>query len=308
MTSRAGKRIVSFVVVTALTTTVMAGTFTLSAAANATTSPATGLARELLTQVILPPEAVLAHPSTTVVCQCEDSSGTVTAEHRYYIVPGTPTSVEKFLTSHIPAGGSYDGSVGKSSTNDSPPVLSIAITYRTNGPNLYLKQLAYSMTRRTSSTSWLRVDSQIIWVPSRNKSQMISHPVSAVVTGYKLTALSGSRGNVRVDLAGSALAKLIDKFNALPLGPINNCMEDLGGFSIALSLKGGQHLQIYNGYCAGSFDIVSAPTGNPKFGYQVSDRSCSFMRAVVSLFPGASVPGSRSALHSCEVWSKTLNS
>lgn len=307
MTSRAGKRIFRIVVVSALTTTVLAATFTLSAAASATASPAAGLARALLTQVIVPPTAVLAHPSTTVVCQCEDSSGTVTAEHRYYIVPGTPASVEKFLTSHIPAGGSFDGSVGKSSSNDSPPVLSIAITYRTNGPHLYLKQLAYSMTRRTSSTSWLRVDSQIIWVPSRSKSQMISHPVSAEVTGYKVTALSGSRGNVRVDLAGSALAKLIDKFNTLPLGPTNNCMEDLGGFSIMLTLKSGQHLQIFNGFCAGSFDFVSAPNGNPKFGYQVSDRSCSFMRAVVALFPAASVPGSRSALHSCEVWSKSLN-
>jgi hypothetical protein len=164
------------------------------------------------------------------------------------------------------------------------------------------------MTRRTSSTSWLRVDSQIVWVPSRKKSQLISHPVSAVVTGYKVTALSGSRGNVRVDLAGTALTKLIEQFNTLPLGPNNLCMEDLGGFSITLTLKNGEHIQIFNGFCAGSFDSVSAPTGNPKFGYRVSDRSCGFMRAVVALFPTASVPGSQSALHSCEVWSKSINS
>lgn len=308
MTSRAGKRIFKFVAVSALTITVVASMFTLGTSAGATTSPATGLARELLTQVILPPKAVLAHPATTVVCQCEDSSGTVTSEHRYYIVPGSPARVEKFLTSHIPSGGSFDGSVGKSSSNDSPPVLSIAITYRTNGPHLYLKQLAYSMTRRTSSTSWLRVDSQIGWVPSRSTSQMISHPVAAVVTGYKVTALSGSRGDVRVDLAGTALAKLIKKFNALPLGPNNLCMEDLGGFSITLTLQNGERLQIFNGFCAGSFDSVSLPTGSSTTSYRVSDRTCSFMRAVVSLFPATSVPGSRSALHSCEVWSKSINS
>jgi hypothetical protein len=32
------------------------------------------------------------------------------------------------------------------------------------------------------------------------------------------------------------------------------------------------------------------------------------MRAVVALFTANSVPGSRSALHSCEVWSKSINS
>jgi hypothetical protein len=265
------------------------------------------LAHELLAQIIVPPAAVLAHPTTAVVCQCVVASGTVTSEHRYYIVPGSPANVEEFLSTHIPHGGRFDGK-GISGSSDAPPVLSMTITYRANGPHIYLKQLAYSMTRRTSSTSWLRVDSQVVWIPSRNKSETISHPIAAVVTGYRVTALSGSRGNVRIDLAGSALSKLIDIFNALPLGPNNHCMEDLGGFSITLTLKSGQHLQIYNGYCAGSFDSVSAPTGNPTFGYQVSDRSCAFMRAVVALFPAKSVPGSKSALHSCEVWSKSINS
>ncbi|MGA2968232.1 MAG: hypothetical protein ABSE75_00320 [Acidimicrobiales bacterium] len=307
MGSRVGKRIFKFVAVSALTTTVAAGMFTVIATpANADESPATALARELLTQVIVPPAAVLAHPATAVVCQCVVASGTVTSEHRYYIVPGTPTSVEEFLSTHIPNGGRFDGK-GVNGSSDAPPVYSMTIAYRANGPHIYLKQLAYSMTRRTSSTSWLRVDSQIVWVPRRTKSEMISHPVSAIVTGYKVTALSGSRGNVRVDLAGSALTTLIDRFNTLPLGPNNLCMEDLGGFSIALTLRDGEHLQIFNGFCAGSFDSVSAPTGNPKFGYRVSDRSCSFMRAVVGLFPAASVPGSRSALHSCEVWSKSID-
>ena len=309
MTSGMATRVLRMIALSALATSVSSGATLLSvSAASAKTAPGVNLARELLTQVIVPPTAVLAHPNTAVVCQCEYASSTVTSEHHYYIVPGSPTNVEGFLTTHIPKGGSYDGSVSTSSSNNAPPVLSIAITYRANGPHLYLKQLAYSMTRRTDSTTWLRVDSQIVWVPRRSTSQKISQPISAVVTGYKVTALSGTSGNVRIDLAGSALAKLIDQFNALPLGPNNMCMENLGGFSILLTLKNGKHLQIFNGYCAGSFDSVSAPTGNPKFGYRVTDRSCGFMRGVVSLFPAASVPGSRSALHQCEIWSKTNNS
>jgi hypothetical protein len=309
MTSHTGKLVQRMVAITVLATAVASGAAFLGVnSAGAKTAPGVNLARELLTHVIVPPKAVLAHPATSVVCQCEDSMSTITAEHRYYIVSGSPTSVEHFLTTHIPKGGRYDGSVGRSSSNDAPPVLSIAITYRASGPHVYLKQLAYSMTRRSASTTWLRVDGQVVWVPSRSKSQRISQAVSAAVTGYKVTALSGNRGNVRVDLTGPALTQIVNQFNSLPLGPNEMCMEDLGGFSIMLTLKDGTKLQIFNGFCAGSFDTISAPTGNPKFGYRVSDRSCSFMRAVVSLLPAASVPGSRSALHSCEVWSKSINS
>jgi len=308
MTSRFAQCVLKVVAVTVLTASVASSATLLGVSAvSAKTAPGVTLARELLSHVIVPPTAVLAHPTSAVVCQCAVASGTVTSEHHYYIVPGSPANVEKFLSTHIPKGGRFD-SKGTSGSNDAPPVLSMTISFHANGPHVYLKQLAYSMTQRSSSTSWLRVDSQIAWVPSRSKSQMISGPVTAVITGYKVTALSGTSGNVRINVSGKPLVKLIDQFNALPLGPNNMCMEDLGGFSIMLTLTNGKHLQIFNGFCAGSFDSLSAPTGNPKFGYRVADRSCSFMRAVVALFTANSVPGSRSALHSCEVWSKSINS
>ena len=137
----------------------------------------------------------------------------------------------------------------------------------------------------------------------------MSDPVSATVTGYKVTALSGNSGDVRINLSGRALTKLIDEFNALPLGPTNLCMEDLGGFSVSLTLKSGEHLQISNGFCDGSFDEVSSPTSslNGTF-YEVSDHSCEFMRAVVSLLAETPAAGSRAALHQCEVWSKATSS
>jgi hypothetical protein len=276
--------------------------------AGAKIAPGIYLARELLTHVIVPPRATLAHPATDVVCQCAYSASDVSAVHHYYIVPESAKDVEKYLTTHIPQGATYDGSVGTSSSNNAAPVLSIIFTYRVNGPHVYLKQLAYSMTQRTSSTSWLRVDSQIVWVPSRTASQKISQPVSAVLTGYKVSGLSGTSGDVRIDLTGKTLANLINQFNELPLGPNNMCMEDLGGFSMTLTLKSGAHLQIFNGFCAGSFDSVSVPNGNSQSRYQVSDHSCGFMGSVVSLLPAASVPGSRAALRQCEIWSKTIDS
>jgi hypothetical protein len=285
--------------------------FAVATSAGASASPATSLAQRLLDEAVIPTGAVLAHPATAVVCQCAGTpdNRALTTRHRYYIVPGPPTGVEKFLTTHIPKGGSFGGSVGTSSSSNGPTVTSLAITYRANGPHLYLKQLAYSMTQRTSSTSWLRIDSQIVWIPSRTQSETVSDPVSAKLTGYKVTALSGNSGDVRINLSGRTLTKLIDDFNALPLGPTNLCMEDLGGFTMSLTLESGEHVQISNGFCAGSFDEVSSPTSNLNHTfYEVSDHSCGFMRAVVSLLAATPAAGSRAALHQCEVWSKATSS
>jgi hypothetical protein len=312
MISRVHEQLRRAALITCLLSLAWSSTFVLAPLSiSAATSPATQLAQELLNDAITPPAAVLAHPSTTVLCQCEGAPamGTVTTEHRYYIISGPPTGVENYLTTHIPKGGTYNGSVDTTNSSNGLGIISIAITYRANGPHVYLKQLAYSMTKRTSSTSWLRIDSQIVWVPSRTKSETVSDPFSATITGYKMAALSGNSGDVRIHLSGRKLTKLVNEFNALPLGPTNACMEDSSGFTMSLTLKSGEQLQIFNGFCGGPFDEVIPPTGNLNdVRYRVSDHSCDFMRAVMSLFPATSAAGSHAALHSCEAWLKTSNS
>jgi hypothetical protein len=283
--------------------------FVLTFTAAATSSPAPSLALRLLDSAVIPPDAVLAHPNSgDAICQC---AGTpivqpFTSEHRYYIVPGTPAAIEKYLTTHIPKGGSYDGSAGTSTSANSAPVDSIAIIFPASGPHVYLKQLAYSFTPKTSTTSWLRVDGQIVWVPSRSARQKVPAARSATVTGYEKTALSGTSGAVNIKLSGKKLTQLIAEFNALPLGPENRCMENLTGFSISLRLKDGTHLQIDNGFCAGAFDSVSKITG-AKSGvdYTLSDPSCHFIDDVVALFASMSVKGTHEALSGCHSWSKT---
>jgi hypothetical protein len=309
MVREGGRRAKAILIVAALS---MASVpFTVAAPAGASTSPAPTLAQRLLDEAVIPTDAVVAHPVTAVVCQCAGAPdvAALTTRHQYYVVPGSPGALESFLTRHLPVGGSFDGSVGTSSSSNGSEVKSIAITFRAIGPHLYLKQLAYSITQRTSSTSWLRIDSQIVWVPSRTQSETVSNPVSATVTGYERTALSGNSGDVRINLSGRTLAKLINEFNTLPLGPTNLCMENLGGFSMSLTLKSGEHVQIFNGFCGGSFDEVSSPTSNLNGArYEVSDHSCGFMRAVVSLFATTTAAGTREALHQCEVWSKASDS
>jgi hypothetical protein len=118
VTSRIAQRVFRVVAVTALTVSV--ATLLGVSTASAKTAPGVNLAHELLAQIIVPPAAVLAHPTTAVVCQCVVASGTVTSEHRYYIVPGSPANVEKFLSTHIPHGGRFDGKVDTTGSSDAP--------------------------------------------------------------------------------------------------------------------------------------------------------------------------------------------
>jgi hypothetical protein len=283
-------------------------TFVAPLSADAKSTPAQLLAQKLLDAAIIPPGAVLAHPvAGDVICQCAGTPSVQPffAEHHIYIVPGPPTAVEQFLTTHIPKGGSYDGSTGTSGGPNGAGIISIAITYPARGPHVYLKQLAYSMTKKNSSSSWLRVDSQIVWVPNRAADQEVPAAVSATITGYQKTALSGTSGDVKIQLSGKKLATLVTQLNALPLGPENRCMEDLTGFAISLRLKNGERLQISNGFCAGAFDSVTAITGNENaVNYVLSDPSCHFIDDVATLFP-SSVKGTHEAQSGCQSWSKS---
>jgi hypothetical protein len=279
--------------------------------AGATASPATAIARALLNDAIVPTNAHQVHPSTAIVCQCAgtpDVAGLVTL-HRYFVVAGPPTAVETFLTRHVPRGAHYDGSTGTSTTSNGNGIISITMTYPANGPHVYLRQLAYSMTRRNATTSWLRIDAQVVWIPSRTSAQSLTGVVAAAVTGYKNVGLMGSSGDVTIHVAGKKLATLVGAFNSLPLGPRNGCMESLNGFNITFSLKSGARLHVVNGFCAGSFDSLSPPAGALGGAtYVLSDNSCTFFTYVTSLLQRSSVAGTRDALHQCETWAKGARS
>lgn len=265
-------------------------------------SPATPVARALLNMAIVPPNAKLVHPAKSVVCQCSgipaDLQYLVTL-HRYFVVPGSPASVEEFLVTHVPKGGVEGGEI------NSGAIISNTTGFPANGPHVYLRQLAYSMTSRNASSSWLRIDSQITWVPSRTPSQVVTGAVSATAIGYKSVDLAGSSGATKVYVSGRKLTALLHALNSLPLGPQIGCMDDLIGIDLKILLKRGVAIQVYNGSCAGQYDSVSTQAGNlNETLYSLSDTSCALIKEVVSLFGNAPVTGTREALHNCEAWIK----
>jgi hypothetical protein len=275
--------------------------------AGASPSPAVSLARQLLNEAVLPPSAVLVHPSTVVVCQCEGapSGGPTTSLHRYYIVAGAPASIESYLSSHVPTGAVYGGG-GTTQTRGAAEILSTAIIFPSNGPHLYLKQLAYSMTTRTASTSWLRVDSEVVWIPNRSAAQEVTGVVSATATGYQTTGLMGSTGAAAVQLDGTQLADFVHVVNQLPLAPRIVCMENVNAFQVTLRLNDGDSLHIYNGNCNGLYETVSRMSGDIAVGgFTLSDRSCALIAVVSGLFPPASARGTHQALRDCEVSKKS---
>lgn len=263
-------------------------------------SPAMSEARALLHRAILPTNAMLVHPATNVVCQCAGTPGDakyLVTTHRFYVVPGSPSTVERFLAAHVPKGGVESGE------GSSGAFLSNTTAFAANGPHVYLRQLAYTTTARNATSSWLRIDSDIIWVPSRSSSQTVTNAVSASVTGYKSVALDGSSGATKVSVTGQKLVDLVGVLNSLPLGPQNSCMEDLTGFTLAITLKRGVVVQVYSGFCGGPSDVVFALAGRAKeVRYSLADTSCALVKDVVSLFGRTHVLGTSGALRSCQAW------
>jgi hypothetical protein len=235
-----------------------------------------------------------------VVCQCAgltvDPKYLVTM-HRFYIVPGSPTSVQSFLASHVPKGGVdlFEGSSGATLLNSTE--------FPANGPHVYLRELTYTMTSRNATSSWLRVQSDVEWYPSRISSQLVTGAESATVVGYKTVALYGSTGATTVRIAGEKLSRLLRAFNALPLGPQSDCAEELTGFTLTIDVGFGVTIQVDNDFCGGPTEMVLArsPRG-PR--YSLADTSCALIKEVVSLLANAPVKGTRTSLRDCETWVK----
>jgi hypothetical protein len=219
--------------------------------------------------------------------------------HRFYEVPGSPASIETFLAAHVPKGG-VEG--GESFSGD---VLSNSTAFPANGPHIYLRQLAYTVTSRNSSSSWLRIDSQVTWVPSRSSSEVVKGAASAIAIAYKSVDLDGSSGATKVEVSDGRLTDLLGALNSLPLGPQNSCVEDLTGFNLTIAMKNGGTVEVSNGFCGGSSDLVSVQAGNAnETQYSLSDTSCALIKEVVSLFGSTPITGTTDALHSCETWVK----
>jgi hypothetical protein len=219
--------------------------------------------------------------------------------HRFYLVLGSPASVEEFIATHVPMGG-VDGGEAQGGS-----VLENTTEFPANGPHIYLRQLAYSITARNASSSWLRIDGQVTWVPSRASSQVVAGAISATVTGYKSVGLSGSTGATKVHVSGGNLTHLIRSLNSLPLGPQFGCVEELTGFVLQITLRNGVTVEVYNNFCGGPSDLVSYQKGRIQgTRYFLSDTSCALLKDVVSLFGGATIKGTREALRSCQAWIK----
>jgi hypothetical protein len=302
MTRVIRSKVLRSVAVTSVVALGLASAPLLASAGGISVSPATAVVRALLNKAIVPANAMLVHPAKAVVCQCAGTGADpqyLVTVHRYFVVPGSPASVEEFLVTHVPKGGVEGGEL------DSGAILSNTTAFPANGPHIYLRQLAYTMTSRNASSSWLRIDGQIMWVPSRSSSQVVTGAASATVIGYKSVALDGSSGPTKVHVSGSKLTALLRALNSLPLGPQNGCMEDPTGFNLKIALKDGVTIQVYNGSCGGPTDVVSTQAGNIiRTRYSLSDTSCALVKTVVSLFGSAPVSGTRDVLDNCESWIK----
>lgn len=270
------------------------------AASEATVSSATALAVHVLNRADLPLHAlrISSPPPGVPMPLWGGAPGGATDLFRLYHVPTAESTAYEFLKRHLPQGGrvSATGSFGGANGYDYGEGLSI--TMPVAGPNAYSAQLSLAIEVTGASMSLLRVDAQVVWVPTRTGVQEIHSSGTASLTGYTTSSLlTPAVGAVVVHLSSSKLAGLAKQANALPVAPDVLCMENSTVYSVTIRPQNStRQTYVLKGLECMSSVSVSA---NGSAVVQLDDRSCHLFRIVVADLPAGRAPATRGALGDC---------
>lgn len=234
----------------------------------------------------LPP--LLAAPATSVGIR-----GLIDI-HQVYLVPFQLS--QRAVTGQLPPGAKVttSGSGGGPQGSDT----SFVVAMPTLGPHEYLAQIVYTMTT-VGVRELLRVDAQVVWVPSRPAAEAIPTPVTADVTGFNLISLASLAGapvhSITVRLGPGQSGRLAAVVDSLPRGAGVLCMEDAETYSITfLPLSGASPVTVTGHLCGSAVDISVGGRSWPT----LHDGRCLLLRAVSAVLP-RSAAGTHNAAKDC---------
>ncbi len=255
---------------------------------------AQAFAEEVLAMAPIPPGAnawtaklppMLAAPATSVAIR-----GLIDI-HQVYLVPFQLS--QKAVTGQLPPGTKVttSGSGGGPQGSDT----SFVVAVPTLGPHEYLAQIVYTMTT-VGVHELLRVDAQVVWVPSRPAAEGIPTPDTAEVTGFNLISLAGYPvDSITVRLGPEQSGRLAAVVNSLPRGAAVLCMEDANAYSITFQPLSGAHPITVTGHlCGSAVDISVGGASWPP----LHDGRCLLLRVVSAVLP-RSAAGTRNAAKEC---------
>ena len=203
-------------------------------AAGETTAQANGYAAGVLSVAPLPPGADRALPApTSVVAVTPTPFGFPTGRDQYdargfFNVADTPTQVTAYIESHLPRGTAWTLGSGPSPTG----VTQMLVKRVPFGPHAEFARDSYTIVPSGTGTE-VRVDAEVVWVPSRPGAETAGSSGTVVVSG-PVCAHSG-RGRqcvpMTVRVRGRRAQRIREDFDHLARAPGPAPCQVSGGFT-----------------------------------------------------------------------------
>jgi uncharacterized protein YceK len=196
---------------------------------------ATRIASELQARVVVPSGATLdtaTLPSELAQAEMAEGTSNLVDQHHVWIVPEPSTRTRAFEQTHPPRGMTVVGPDGQSGGGgrltvnffgfDAPSFAS------PSGP-IASAQLLVAVAARTATTSYLRVDAQVVWRPTRD--------AATIVPARDRVVTVTTKGQAHVVADATTVDRIARVFNALPVTPPgeSSCPPQNGVYAIAFA-------------------------------------------------------------------------
>jgi hypothetical protein len=179
-------------------------------------------ARSLEPRIVLPSGA-LRLPQRPVPPGLRHSAGFMIATHsvdiyRLYKLPGSLTASERFLTHHVPAGMTNEGT-GKSWDRHGLIEEDVTFVPGKLPRGVSSADLVATVVHAPHHHSYLRVDAQVIWYPARSAAE---HLAAKNYSSVRITAwIYGHRAHrvSKTFSSGKVIRRLVRLLDSLPASP-----------------------------------------------------------------------------------------
>ena len=234
----------------------------------------------MLGEAVLPPGSAsttigrgsaLAAPSAAPVTKG------LTDIFRAYKVGRSASAVVAYETAHLPRGASLEGA-GRGCIHKALSYV-VLLSVPVKGSHEYSAALAIGVAPLGSRSSLLRIDAQVLWVPSRSAAEKAQ---AGSVLQLTIFRSDQTGGNVTVSLGGEQERKVTALLNSLPLGARSECAESDPLYQLQYTSSRSSFLATGYG-CGGTVTV----TGNGKQAAPLHDGNL----GLVSLINGFLAPG-----------------
>ena len=251
-------------------------------------------ARHLLDAQPIPPDArgVTTLPTPLAPNGDFGESPLIRQDHRLYLLPMS-VSVDQFVRAHLLKGERIT-ETGTGTAPHTYPTYNLGVSPTCASPHITFCGVYYQTTEAKNGEQELRVDVQVIYLPTL-RVQMPTDGI-VTVTGYGATSLT--------DPSSDPASVVLSRHQALTLRTVIARMKDLGfedtcmEDSLLLKIKVVRHGRVVwsatADECPGALAITTA-TSNPI----LDGRSCPFWHVVNTFFVAGTANATKSQIHGC---------